>query len=283
MPSEVAMLGDSSDGSIGPAHPQLVDTHAHLADDRYREDIPGILARAGDVGVVQIVSQGTSADSSEQTVAIAERRRAVFAAVGIHPNEAGEAVDGDWDRIVTLLHNSKVVALGETGLDRYWDKTPISIQHDYFERHLGLAEERGLPVVIHCRESALEILTQLRKRQREVKGVLHSFTGDWDQAQAFLELGLHLGFAGQLTFANKSLESLREAATNVPIDRIVVETDSPYLSPHPFRGRTNEPARVVHVVARLAELRAIPVSELAAATTANARRLFGLPECAPPG
>jgi TatD DNase family protein len=171
-----------------------------------------------------------------------------------------------------------VVALGESGLDRYWDRVPLPLQREWFDRHLALSRETGLPVVIHCRESERDIIEQLSRSNPPIHGVLHSFSGCWDDAAAFLELGLYLSFAGMLTFKNKSLDALREVAERAPLDRILVETDSPYLSPHPHRGETNEPARVAITAARLAEVRGLSLSELAQATTANARRLFNLPE-----
>lgn len=255
----------------------LVDTHAHLVDERLLPRIGDVLASARAAGVVQVVAIATTADDSASVVTLAATHPGVFAAVGIHPNDSADAGPGDWDRVAALAEHPRVVALGETGLDRHWDRTPFPVQQDYFARHLDLAHRLGLPVVIHCRESEADILAQLRALGRPVKGVLHSFTGDEDLAWAFLELGLHISFAGMVTFANRSLDPLRGAARSIPIDRLLVETDSPYLSPHPFRGKTNEPARVAATAARIAELRGMPLPELATATTANARALFGLP------
>lgn len=256
----------------------LVDTHAHLDDRRLRDQIGDVLARARADGIVQVVAIATTAEDSASIVGLAGSRRGVFAAVGIHPNDAAEAGAGDWPKIVALTGQPRVVALGETGLDRHWDRTPMPVQRDFFARHLDLAAALDLPVVIHCREAEDDILDQLRGLGRPVKGVLHSFTGDWARARAFLDLGLHLSFAGMLTFANKALDPLRDAAARAPSDRILVETDSPYLTPHPYRGKLNEPARVALTAARLAEVRRIGLDELAQATTANARRLFSLPD-----
>ena len=162
-------------------------------------------------------------------------------------------------------------------MDRYWKRTPFEQQQDWFERHLRLAQENDLPVVIHCRDCQRDIIEQLREFRRPVQGVMHAFTGTWDDAQAFLELGLHLSFAGMVTFTNKRLDSLREVAARVPVDRILVETDSPYLSPHPVRGQTNEPARVNLTALKLAEIRGLLPGEIAQVSTANARGLFRLP------
>ncbi len=255
----------------------LVDTHAHLDDPKIRADWDGVLDRARRAGVVQIVAIGTTATDSAAVLALAQARRGLFAAVGIHPNEAAEASEQDWAVVAGLARRPGVVAIGETGLDRYWDRTPFSIQEEWFDRHLDLAHQLDLPVVIHCRDCHVDLINQMRNLGREVRGVQHSFTGSWDDARAFLDLGLYISFAGMLTYTNKSLDTLREVATNVPLDRILVETDSPYLSPHPFRGKTNEPARVAHTAGRLAEIRRLSLEDLAQITTENARTLFGLP------
>jgi TatD DNase family protein len=255
----------------------LIDSHAHLDDPRLRRDETGVLDRARRAGIVQIVAIGTTAVDSAAVVALARVHRGVFAAVGIHPNDAVEAAEGDWPRIVELAGRPGVVALGETGLDRYWKRTPFELQQQWFDRHLVLGHQLDLPLVIHCRDAQRELIEQLRAVGRPVRGVQHSFTGTWDEAQAFLERGLHLSFAGMLTYTNKGLDALRDVAARVPLDRILVETDSPYLSPHPFRGQTNEPARVALTARRLADLRGIPLEELARITTENAQRLFQLP------
>ncbi len=258
--------------------PALVDTHAHLDDPRLKSRLDEVLRHCIQAGVTQVIAVATTAEDSQSVLAIAEGRPGVFASVGIHPNNAAEAAPGDWDVIKTLASDPRVVALGETGLDRHWDRTPFDLQQDYFARHLELAHEFDRPVIIHSRDCHADIVGQLRRLGRPIRGVLHSFTGSWDEAREILDLGLHLSFAGMLTFANKSLDPLRTAAAQVPIDRLLVETDSPYLSPHPFRGQTNEPARVAQTAARLAEIRGMLVTDLAAATTRNARQLFGLPD-----
>ena len=256
----------------------LIDTHAHLDDRRLRADWDGVLARARDAGVVQVVAIGTTAADSAEVVGLSRAHRGIFAAVGIHPNEAAGATEADWAAVLGLSERPGVVAIGETGLDRYWDRTPFEVQREWFARHLELAHRLDRPVVIHSRDCARDLIDQLRALGRPVRGVQHSFTGTWDDARAFLDLGLHLSFAGMLTYTNKSLDALRDVAARVPLDRVLVETDSPYLSPHPFRGRTNEPARVVETARRLAELRGLAPEELALVTAENARRLFGLPD-----
>lgn len=256
----------------------LIDTHAHLDDPKLAGDLPGVLGRGREAGVVGVIAIATTADSAAAVVAIAREHAGVWAAVGIQPNHVAEEAPGDWGRIVALAAAPRVVAVGETGLDRYWDFTPFARQQEAFDRHLALAHERGLPVVIHCRDCERDIVAHLSRLGRPVRGVLHSFTGTWDDALAFLELGLSISFAGMVTFANKKLDALRQVAARIPADRLLVETDSPYLSPHPHRGRSNEPGRVVLTAARLAEVRGASPEELARSTTANARRLFALPD-----
>jgi TatD DNase family protein len=255
----------------------LIDSHAHLDDPRLRGDWDGVLSRARDAGVVQMLAIGTTAADSVEVVELARSHRGIFAAVGIHPNDAAEATEADWTAIVDLAARPAVVAIGETGLDRYWDRTPFDVQQEWFGRHLELAHRLDRAVVIHSRDCNRDLIDQLKAQGRPIRGVQHSFTGTWGDARAFLDLGLHLSFAGMLTYTNKALDALRDVAARVPLDRILVETDSPYLSPHPFRGRTNEPARVAVTARRLAEIRGLAPEDVATITTDTARRLFRLP------
>lgn len=253
-----------------------IDTHAHLTSDRFRDDLEAVLGRAGAAGVEQIVSAATTARDSAETLDLASRWQGVHPAVAVHPNEVAEAEAGDWERIVALSGDSRVVAIGETGLDRYWDRAAFPLQQEWFDRHLELARQRQLPIIIHCRDAYVDVIDQLRALGRPVRGVLHSFTGTTGDAEALLELGLHLSFAGMVTFANRSLDALRAVATVVPEDRLLVETDAPYLSPHPHRGKRNEPAHVLLTGETVARSRGLDTGELARITTRNARVLFGL-------
>jgi len=259
---------------------QLFDTHAHLDDDQLSSDIAQVIARAAAVGVSQILAVGTCLASSRRCADLAAQHPGIVAAAGIHPNHSHQALSGDWEGIVRLAEERRIVALGETGLDRHWDFAPFELQQDYFARHLRLAQEHDLPVVIHERECQADILASLRAavQRGPLRGIQHSFSGDEAYAEACLELGLSISFSGMVTF--KKSEELREVAARIPADRLLVETDSPYLSPHPHRGqRPNEPALVVHTAACVAEARGISLAELAKLTTANACRLFGI---APP-
>jgi TatD DNase family protein len=256
----------------------LFDTHAHLDQEEFHADRLAVVQRAREAGVEKILCVGISAASSAEAVRLAEEFDSVWAAVGIHPNSTAEADRGDWTLIEKLLAHPRVLALGETGLDRYWDFAPLALQQEYFERHLRLSQERRLPVVIHCREAADDLLPLLRHAaaREPLRGVLHAFSGDTPFAEECVALGLHVGLAGNVTYKNKKFEPLRAAATAVPLERLLLETDSPYLTPEPLRGkqRRNEPAHVVHTLARLAALRGLDIETLARHTRENAERLF---------
>ncbi len=256
-----------------------IDTHAHLDDPRFAADLPAALARAAAAGVARVLTIGVDLATSLAAVRLAEAYSELAAVVGIQPNHAAEAAPGDFEQIAELARHPRVVAVGETGLDRHWDRAPFDLQLDFFTRHLTLARDCGKPVVIHCREAEADVVGVLRAEfaaRGPVAGVMHSFSGDAATASACVGCGLHVSFAGMLTY--KTAESVRAAAKAVPLDRLLVETDSPYLAPVPMRGKRNEPAFVVHTGAVLAGVVGVGVEELAAATTANARRLFGLPD-----
>lgn len=253
----------------------LIDTHAHLDEDAFSFDRAAVVANAAAAGVSRIVTIGTTLASSRAAIAIAAEFPGVYAAVGIHPNYAAVAQPDDWREIEQLANSAKVVAIGETGLDRYWDHTPIEIQQDYFDRHLDLSRRIGKPFIVHCREAEADVVTQLRRAtgQGSLNGVMHSFAASSETADICLELGLSLSFAGMVTY--KKSEDLRQIAARVPADRILVETDSPYLAPVPNRGKRNEPAWVRHTAEVIAGVRGVSLEEFAAQTTANAQRIFG--------
>jgi len=256
----------------------LIDTHAHLDAEQFAADLPAVLDRARAAGVETMIAIATSAPSSAVCVALAERHTELFATTGIHPNNIMQASPTAWDEVLALVEKERVVGIGETGLDRHWDDTPFPVQEEYFVRHLELARRHNRPVVIHCREAETDMLRVLRAefdRHGPIRGVMHSFVGDTAMAEACRAMGLHLSFAGMLTY--KSAADLRLTAAKQPLDRVLVETDSPYLSPVPMRGKRNEPAHVVHTAACLAGLLGIDGERLAEQTTTNARELFGLP------
>jgi TatD DNase family protein len=256
----------------------LIDTHAHLDDERFADDRPAVLKRAAAAGVTRVVVVATTAATSHVCVDLAARHDPLFATVGIQPNHVAEAAPDDWDEVVRLASAAKVVALGETGLDRYWDYTPFAQQEDYFARHLDLARRHDLPVVIHCREAEADVVRMLRAdfdRHGPVRAVMHSYTGDHQTARDCLAMGLFISFAGMVTY--KTAQPLREVAKAVPLDRLLVETDSPYLAPVPHRGKRNEPAFVADTAALLARERGVAPEVIAEHTTRNARALFRLP------
>ncbi len=253
----------------------LYDTHAHIDQADFADDLEGLLQRANQHGVTSVLAVGVTANSSAACVRIAEAHDMVDAAVGIQPNYVAKAQAEDWDAIVRLSDDPRVMAIGETGLDRYWDDTPFDQQEDFFDRHLRLSQQTTLPFIVHMRECEDDIMRMLRQaRQRgPLRGVMHSFTGGAEMAAECVELGLHISFAGMVTF--KKSEALRAVAKTVPANRLLVETDSPYLSPEPVRKiRRNEPAHVRHTAELLADLRKETFAEFAKQTTANAESLF---------
>ena len=256
---------------------QLFDTHAHLTEDDLLPQAAQVIERAAAAGVTRILSVGITLTSSRQAVELAQQHASVSAAVGIHPNSCHEANENDWQEIVELAKTPGVVAIGETGLDRYWDYAPFDLQQEFFRRHLLLARETGLPFVVHMRDCESDIMAMLRAAHADgpLKGIMHSFTGTADMASECVVMGLHISFAGMVTF--KKSQELRAVAATIPDERILVETDSPYLSPEPLRGkRPNEPARVVHTAACVAEARGVSLEEFARQTTENACRLFDM-------
>jgi TatD DNase family protein len=256
---------------------ELIDTHAHLDDDKFAADLGAVLERATTADVKRVVAVATTGPSSQICVQLAAQYPLVRATVGIQPNNVAQAAADDWDKVVDLAGRPEVLGLGETGLDRHWDYTPFAQQEDYFERHLGLARQYAKPVIIHCRKAEADVVRMLRAdfdRDGSVRGVMHSFTGDLATAQACLAMGLYISFAGMLTY--KGAQNIRAVAAHVPLDRLLVETDSPYLAPVPERGKRNEPAFIRHTAAWLAELKAVALEHLAEHTTRNARLLFGM-------
>ena len=255
----------------------LIDTHAHLDDKRFAADLPKVLQRAQDAELERILTIGIDRATSEAAVRLADQHPMLAAVVGIQPNSAAQAKLDDFDAIVALAKHPTVVAIGESGLDRYWDKAPFELQQDYFARHLELARTVSLPIVIHCREAEVDVVAMLQTdhvRHGPIVGVMHSFCGDAAIAKVCLELGMHISYAGMLTY--KSAANLREVAATIPLERLLIETDSPYLAPVPKRGERNEPSFVAHTAQVLADVKGISIEELAEATTQNAKQLFGL-------
>jgi TatD DNase family protein len=254
----------------------LVDTHCHLDFDRFDDDREAVIERAVAAGVERIIVPALDLENCQAVLALAERFEQVFAAVGIHPNSTAEWQDSWLDTIRSFAGHEKVVAVGEIGLDYYWDRSPKAVQHQALRMQLALAAELTLPVIIHNRESdedVLRLLAQSPLNGSPNPGVLHSFSTTWETAEQALEMGYYLGFTGPVTY--KKADDLRAVAAQVPLDRMLVETDAPFLAPQQHRGQRNEPAYVAYVAERIAAIRGLATAELANQTTENARRLFG--------
>lgn len=253
-----------------------IDNHCHLGDE---PDPAAVVASAAEAGVVHLVDVGTSLEVSAQAVARARTIPGVSATVGLHPHDARDGCGGLAELVAEGVADGSVVAVGECGLDYHYDHSPRDRQRDVFAEQIELAHEWSLPLVIHTREAwddTFEVLDRIGVPERTV---FHCFTGGPDEADAAVERGALLSVSGILTFPRS--ESLQEAVVATPLDRLMVETDSPWLTPVPHRGQRNQPARVALVGARLAELHGVPVAEVAAATTATARRCYRIPPVAP--
>ena len=252
----------------------FIDTHAHLYDERYDDDRAEMIARAAEAGVTQIISMGDTMAASAQVVADAEQYPALYAAVGIHPESACVLTDAERAQLLTWAKHPKVVAIGEIGLDYYWEKDPQvrAVQRELFVVQLNLARAAGLPVCIHDREAHGDTLALLRAEGQGLTGVLHCYSGSLEMARELWKMGYYIGIDGPLTYKNAA--KLPDIVREAPQERLLIETDSPYLAPVPLRGKRNEPAYLVHIAAKIAELRGESVEEVAAYTTENARRLY---------
>jgi TatD DNase family protein len=261
-----------------------IDSHAHLEGPRFDEDRAEMLERARAAGLSHIlaIGSGTGPGTYDCALKIAEEHPWIFATVGIHPHEAKLAHESDFQEMAELARSPKVIAWGEIGLDYYYDHSPRELQREVFTRQMGLAAEAKLPIVIHCRPSENsenawdETLDLLRTHWAStgIGGILHCFTGSLRHAEESVAMGFLVSFSGNVTFPKA--ESIREAAKALPLDKILIETDSPFLAPVPNRGKRNEPAFVVKVAEKIAEVRGIPVAEVARATSENFFRLFPL-------
>lgn len=254
--------------------PQLIDTHAHLDHPRYDDDRDEVIERAREAGVETIITIGSHLASSERAVELAEAHGAIYATVGVHPHDASSWTEATYARLKQLADHEKVVAIGEMGLDYHYDHSPRPVQREVFIQQLQLARETDLPFVIHNRNANEDVMAILREYGEGLSGVLHAFTGTEQMAAECLERGYLLSTGGMVTF-NQATD-VRDVIATVPLDKLILETDSPYLTPVPLRGRRNEPAYVTHVARFLAEERGIDVEEVARVTTANARGLFRL-------
>jgi TatD DNase family protein len=260
---------------------RLVDTHCHLNFDNYDEDRSDVVNRAAEVSVTRIINPAVDLETSRESLHLAKAYPGVYAAVGIHPNSTADFAASMLDEIKSAAREPKVVAIGEIGLDYYWDNSPKKMQFQAIEAQLALAASLELPVIIHNREASDDVIAILETWIRTLPealqtrpGVLHSFSAPQAIAERALAAGFYLGFTGPITY--KNADQLRHIAARVPLNRILVETDGPFLTPIPHRGKRNEPAYIPLMVDRLAALKQISVEEMAEATTINAERLFQL-------
>ena len=259
---------------------QLIDTHAHLDFPEFDGDREEVIQRALEAGVTRIITVGVDLESSRAAIALAERVPCICATVGMHPHDAVKLTPQALAELRELALHPRVVAVGEIGLDFYRNLSPRDAQQQAFEAQLALAREVGKPVVIHDREAHAEIMATLRRwtadhpaQAKRPLGILHCFSGGPEMAREAVELGFYISLAGPVTFLNARQPV--EVARQIPLANLLVETDAPFLSPHPYRGRRNEPARVRLVTQRIAEIKGLPLEEVAHATTANARLVIG--------
>jgi TatD DNase family protein len=252
-----------------------IDTHCHLEMSQFDKDRDEVIARAREAGLETVITIGSDLESNPEALRLSEAHEMVYCSVGIHPHDAKEVTGETFEKLMQWASQKKVVAIGETGLDYHYMHSPVEAQQEVFRKHLDLAVELGLPAVIHSREARADTL-RILKESGITRGVMHCFSGDTEMAEAAMAMGLYISFAGPVTF--KNARKLKEVAKAIPDERLLIETDAPYLSPEPMRGKRNEPAYIVHTAREIAALRGVTPEDVARLTTLNARRLFGIGE-----
>lgn len=253
----------------------MIDSHAHYDDEQFDADRDEIIRKAVEAGVTHIINPGCDVESSQQAIALAKKHPEVFAAVGVHPHEASSCDEQTLLRLEALAQEEKVVAIGEIGLDYHYDFSPREVQKDWFAKQVALAGKLGLPIIIHDRESHQDVLDIVKAFRSELTtGVFHCFSGSVEMAKAVLDMGFYIGIGGSLTFKNarKPVEVVQYA----PLDRLLIETDCPYMAPEPFRGRRNWSVYLKYVVEKIAAIKGMDCLEVERQTSDNARALFGL-------
>lgn len=250
----------------------LIDTHCHLNHADYEDDLQAVVERAHTAGIAQMICVGWNVESSARAIELAETIEGMYAVVGVHPHDAE---DFDAEALVKLAGHEKVVGIGETGLDYFRNHCPHDVQKEAFRRQIAISNDLCLPLVIHCRDAYADVFDILRAEGvPDVGAVMHCFAGDTAIAMEALELGCTLGITGNITF--KNAKELQAAVSTVPLERLIVETDCPYLTPHPFRGKRNEPAYLPRVAEGLAVVKGVDTEAIARITTENAEKIFGL-------
>jgi TatD DNase family protein len=257
---------------------ELVDSHAHIDFPQFADDREAMLQRAHDAGVTALLAIGTGPgpEKLDSALPFAENHEWIYATIGIHPHEARQVTPQHLEELATLAKHPKVIAWGEIGLDYFYDHSPREIQHKVFREQMALAHEAKLPIIIHCRDAWPDCLQLIEEvwRPTGIGGILHCFTGTLEEARRGLDAGFMISFAGNSTYPKT--QNIRDVARDIPLDRMLIETDSPFLAPLPYRGKRNEPAYVAEVARTLASVRNLSPEELAAATSASFRRFFHL-------
>jgi len=251
----------------------LIDSHAHLDSHRFDSDREEVIRRAREAGVELIVNIGFNRETIPTTLELTERHSFIYAAIGWHPVDSIDMREGDLEWIESLAKHEKVVAIGEIGLDYHWDTSPKDVQHQVFREQIRLARRLGLPIVIHNRDAHEDVVRLLREeRAAEVGGVMHCFSGSWEIAKMCLDMNFYISFGGPVTFKNARVP--KEVLAKVPLDRLMIETDCPYLAPEPYRGKRNEPAYVSHVAEAAAQIKGIDLQEMANIAGQNTLNCF---------
>lgn len=251
----------------------LFDTHAHLNAEQFDTDLEEVIARAKAEKVERIVVVGFDKPTITRAMELIEEYDCIYAAIGWHPVDAIDMTEEDLSWIKELSSHEKVVAIGEMGLDYHWDKSPKDVQKEVFRKQIALAKEVNLPIIIHNRDATEDVVTILKEEgAEEVGGIMHCFTGSAEVARQCMDMNFYISFGGPVTF--KNAKKPKEVAKEIPNDRLLIETDCPFLTPHPFRGKRNEPSYVKYVAEQLAELKGLTYEEIASITTENAKRLF---------
>ncbi len=253
----------------------LFDTHAHLNDEQYTEDLAEVIARAQEAGVTYLNVVGFDRQTIEKAMELIDRYDFIYASIGWHPVDAVDMTEGDLAWIEELAKHPKVIALGEMGLDYYWDKSPKDVQKDVFRKQIRLAKKVKLPIIIHNREATADIMEILKEEgAEEVGGIMHCFSGSPETAKECIKMNFYISLGGPVTF--KNAKKPKEVAEEVPLDMLLIETDCPYLTPHPYRGKRNEPAYVKLVAEQIAEIKGLTYEEVAQATQRNAKKVFNM-------
>ena len=255
----------------------FIDTHVHLNADQYEEDVDEVIARAVDAGVTTMIVVGFDRKTINKAMELTERYSFIYAVVGWHPVDAIDCTEEDLEWIETLARHPKVVGIGETGLDYHWDKSPKDIQQEVFRKQIQLAKKVNLPIIIHNRDATADVVRILREEEaKETGGIMHCFGGSVETAKECIDMNFMISLGGPVTF--KNAKTPKEVATEIPLSKLLIETDAPYLAPHPYRGKRNEPVYVTLVAEEIAKLKGVSIEEVAAATTANALDLFKINE-----